>query len=68
MLSAQRRQSQLGGEFHVLLSVLVYLRVQRRVAVQIAHTLILSDDMLVSLLLLRFMIFAFFYLIRALNR
>ena len=68
MLSAQRRQFQLGGEFHVLLSVLVYLRVQRRGAVQIAHTLILSDDMLVSLLLLRFMIFAFFYLIRALNR
>ena len=41
MQSAQRRQSQLGGEFCALLSVLVYFHVPRRGAVQIAHTLVL---------------------------
>ena len=41
MQSAQRRQSQVGREFCVLLSVLVYFCIPRRSAVQIAHALVL---------------------------
>ena len=63
MLSAQRRQSQLDGEFHVLLSVLVYFRIQRRGAVQIAHAFVLSSGTSVMICLYHCYCYALWFLL-----
>ena len=63
MQSAQRRQSQLGGEFCALLSVLVYFYVPRRGAVQIAHTSVLPFGTSAMICSYRFYFYALWFLL-----
>ena len=63
MQSAQRRQSQLGGEFCALLSVLVYFCVPRRGAVQIAHTSVLPFGTSAMICSYRFYFYALWFLL-----
>lgn len=63
MQSAQRRQSQLGGEFHALLSVLVYFCVLRRGAVKIAHTSVLPFGTSAMICLYHFYFYALWFLL-----
>ena len=63
MQSAQRRQSQLGGEFRALLSVLVYFCVPRRGAVQIAHTSVLPFGTSAMICSYRFYFYALWFLL-----
>ena len=63
MQSAQRRQSQVGREFCVLLSVLVYFCIPRRGAVQIAHTSVLPFGTSAMICSYRFYFYALWFLL-----